>query len=513
MQNSYQLFTGTGSQVSFTFSSIDGWVSSGFLKVYVNDVLQTTGYTLQDLTTASPRVVFGTAPVAAAVIRVARETPQTLSTFKSNIVDFVDGSVLKAADLDSAVAGLLHIAQETTDVGAVALGKNTAQTAWTAEGQAIKNLIDGVELQDAATVAQLQQASLYGGGVIVSPQAWSFTGTGSQVTFTLSPLAAQTDPNMFVVAVGTAVLAPSAYTISEQYLTFNTAPGSGATITARNFGVTRTILNSVTAVQIGTGAVTNVKLATDSVSTVKIQDGAVTTAKIPDGAVTLAKMQTVGTDTLLGRATAATGAVEQIPCTAFGRTMLANVGAAEQRATLGLGDLAIKNVNTLEDLPLIAGNTVLGNAAATLGGVGAFSCTSVGRGILSQETTTDVKTYLGITTAGSGASATIVSLSAPTWNNTDMILSFVKTTATYVSGILTAVTTGTETVTLTYVKTLKDWYDTGSSTARTESANVKFNALGTKLVQEVNQWVLSHGLITAVNAQADRDVSTLSDCT
>jgi hypothetical protein len=511
MQNSYQLFTGTGSQVSFTFSSIDGWVSSGFLKVYVNDVLQTTGYTFQDLTTASPRVVFTTAPATAAVIRVARETPQTLSAFKSNIVDFADGSVLKAADLDNAVQGLLHVAQETTDVGAVSLGKNIAQTAWTAEGQVIKNLTDGVELQDAVTVAQLQNASLYGGGVIVSPQAWNFTGTGSQVTFTLNPLANQTDGNMFVVAVSTGVLSPAEYTIQAQYLTFNTAPGAGAPITVRNFGVTRTILNSVTTYQLGPNSVTNPKLATDSVSTVKIQDLAVTTAKIDDAAVTLAKIENISTDKLLGRSTAGAGVIEQIPCTAFGRTMLNSVGAAESRVSLGLGDLAIKNVTTFTDLPLIAGDTVLGNTTASLGGIGTIPCTAVGRALLSQANTTAVKNYLGITTAGSGASGTIVSYSAPTWNNTTMTLSFVTTTATYAGGLLTGLSSGTDSVVLASVKTLKDWYDTGSSANRTESANVKIS--GGKLVQEVNQWILSHGLITAVNSTSERDVATLSSCT
>ena len=513
MQNSYQLFTGTGSQVSFTFSSIDGWVSSGFLKVYVNDVLQTTGFTFQDLTTASPRVVFTTAPATAAVIRVARETPQTLSAFKSNIVDFADGSVLKAADLDNAVQGLLHVAQETTDVGAVALGKNTAQTAWTAEGQIIKNLVDGVELQDAVTVAQLQQAALYGGGVSVAPQLWAFTGTGSQVTFALNPLAAQVDPNMFVVGVGTAVLAPSAYTVEPGFITFGTAPAAGVAIVARNFGVTRTILNSINTTQLNTGSVTEIKLATNSVSTIKIQDGAVTTAKIPDGAITLAKIQSVGTDTLLGRSGSGAGAVGQVSCTAFGRSLLANADANEVRTTLGLGDLAIKNVNTLEDFPLIAGNTVLGNAAATLGGVGAFTCTPVGRAILSQVSAGDVKSYLGIAAAGTGYTGSVYSINAPTWNNTTMTLTFTLATSNYTGGVLISVSTNVQTLVLTALKDLKDWYDTGSSTARTESANVKINALGTKLVQEVNQWVLSHGLITAVNAQTDRDVTTLSDCT
>jgi hypothetical protein len=46
---------------------------------------------------------------------------------------------------------------------------------------------------------------------------------------------------------------------------------------------------------------------------------------------------TAATDTLLGRASAGTGAVEEITCTAAGRAILDDVDAAAQRTTLGLG--------------------------------------------------------------------------------------------------------------------------------------------------------------------------------
>lgn len=52
---------------------------------------------------------------------------------------------------------------------------------------------------------------------------------------------------------------------------------------------------------------------------------------------------TAATNTLLGRQTAGTGAVEEITCTAAGRALLDDADAAAQRTTLGLGTLATQN--------------------------------------------------------------------------------------------------------------------------------------------------------------------------
>jgi len=69
--------------------------------------------------------------------------------------------------------------------------------------------------------------------------------------------------------------------------------------------------------------------------------GVGTVMTIDAGAVTYAKMQDVSaTDKMLGRSTAGAGDVEEIPCTAFGRSLIDDAAASNARTTLGLGTVA-----------------------------------------------------------------------------------------------------------------------------------------------------------------------------
>jgi len=66
-------------------------------------------------------------------------------------------------------------------------------------------------------------------------------------------------------------------------------------------------------------------------------DGSVTTAKIANDAVTYAKIQNVSaTDRLLGRSSAGSGDVEEVTCTAFGRSLIDDADAAAARSTLSV---------------------------------------------------------------------------------------------------------------------------------------------------------------------------------
>ena len=82
-----------------------------------------------------------------------------------------------------------------------------------------------------------------------------------------------------------------------------------------------------------------------------ISNNAVTTDKINDQSITYAKIQNVSaSDKLLGRGSTGSGVVEEIPCTAAGRAVLAGADAATQRTALGLGDLSTLSTVTADQL-------------------------------------------------------------------------------------------------------------------------------------------------------------------
>jgi len=285
MPNSYVTFTGTGSQTTFSFAGIDDYLSTGYIKVYINDVLQTNGYTI-DVAGANENVVFSTAPATGTTVKIARQTPSTSATFAANIVDFSDGSVLTATELDKGFKGILHIVQEANDTGSGALGPTTDGLNWNGELKRLTNMSPGIEISDAVTKSQLDAVALFGTGVTV-PQSWTATGNGSLLTFTLSPSPLSTDPNMFIVEVGGVIQNPANYTINSSSIVFGAGntPANGASITIRNFGIARSALDALP-----NSSVTNQYMAIDSIATANIQDGAVTAPKLASNSVTNDKM-------------------------------------------------------------------------------------------------------------------------------------------------------------------------------------------------------------------------------
>lgn len=305
MPNSYVTFTGNGSNRTFSFAGIDDYLSTGYIKVYLNNTLvDPVNYTI-DTSGGNENVVFTTtygAPASGVTVKLARETPSTSAGFAANIVDFSDGSVLTAADLDKGFKGMLHIVQESNDTGSGALPKSADSLSWNAGGLRINNAAMALESTDLVTKAQLDAAQVFGSAV-TSPQAWSFTGTGSQLNFTFSPTANATDAKMFIVEVGGVLQRPTTdYLISVDKIAFTSAPANGANIQVRNFGVSRNALDalpnsSVTTAYLADGAVTEAKLAADSVTAAKLAANAVDAASIQDGAVVAGKLASLSVTT------------------------------------------------------------------------------------------------------------------------------------------------------------------------------------------------------------------------
>lgn len=112
----------------------------------------------------------------------------------------------------------------------------------------------------------------------------------------------------------------------------------------------------------------------------------------------------VATDKVLGRATAGTGAVELVDCTAAGRALIDDADATAQRATLGLGtaathpatDFASSGLATASGLTTSATDVVLGRSSAGGGALQEVPCTATGRSIIAGASVAAVRTTLGL---------------------------------------------------------------------------------------------------------------------
>lgn len=122
-------------------------------------------------------------------------------------------------------------------------------------------------------------------------------------------------------------------------------------------------------------------------------------ATIAADAVTYAKMQNVSaTDMLLGRSTAGAGDTEEIPCTAFGRSLIDDVAAVNGRATLGV--VIGTDVQAYDaELAALAGLTSAADTLPYFTGVGTAATTTMtaaGRAILDDASATVQRTTLGL---------------------------------------------------------------------------------------------------------------------
>ena len=159
MQYESITYTSNGSQTEYVIPF--EYLRKSFVKVSVAEATQTygTAYTVN-----GTALIFTTAPTSGAAIRIYRETPT------DRLVDWTEGSVLKATDMTTQQVQTIHVLEETVDVlHRECMAQNT-DGHWNGLNKRIVNVSNPVSAQDVVTKAYLDAfASIGGAGSGLDP--------------------------------------------------------------------------------------------------------------------------------------------------------------------------------------------------------------------------------------------------------------------------------------------------------------------------------------------------------
>lgn len=350
MATTYVDYTATASQTDFAFNF--EYLEDEHVIVEINGTAQLSS-AFSIVTSPAKKVVLNVGATAGDVVRVRRKSqPDT------NLVDFVNGSVLTESELDRAYLHNRYLNEEIAELNDSSLQIEAGGTDWDARSKKIKNLAAPTLTTDATTKdyvdGKVNQAA---SGTSSPPLKWVFTGTaGANTTYTVTGAEINGDTAYDVSSNGSVLEPTTDYTVdpNTDTLTIKTTltGGEDIVIIQRGFGIpistgeigsAQISADSITTAKIADSAVTAAKIGANAVTTAKIADSAVTTAKIADGsvtnaklatpyvhpnhtgdvtgstaltiandAVTFAKMQNISTATVIGRTTAGSGDPEAV---------------------------------------------------------------------------------------------------------------------------------------------------------------------------------------------------------
>lgn len=277
MANTYVDSTATASQTDFAFSF--SYLKAEHVKVEINGV-DTAAFTL--VTSPANKVVLNSGATAGQVVRVRRNSqPDT------NLVDFVNGSVLTETELDFAYQHNRFLNEELAELNEASLQIGPGGTDWDAKSNKILNVSTPTLTGDAATKNYVdQKVEQIAAGASTPPSKWQFTGTaGTNTTYTVTDADVLGD-SAYDVSVNGLVKEPTVdYTVDPDTDTLTIIPslagGEDIVIIQRGLGIPLT-QGTIGTTQIDDGAVTNAKLANTAVTAAKILDGAVTPSKLDE---------------------------------------------------------------------------------------------------------------------------------------------------------------------------------------------------------------------------------------
>ena len=212
MPYSFQVHVPVASTANFSFAQIDGYVTTANLSVFVNGVLQSTSgvYTIN---TTTVNVQFIT-PILGGNLVVIRRFTEALRSDRE--VDFENGSILTASDLDNSALQLLYLIQEGLDEAKeFCLRLNAMLTAWDAVGLKITNVAAPTLSTDAANKAYVDAAAF--GSISGAANLVLATPVSSSGATALRSLVANDIPTLTAAKI-------SDFTTQVQSIMFNLDP-------------------------------------------------------------------------------------------------------------------------------------------------------------------------------------------------------------------------------------------------------------------------------------------------
>ena len=208
MANTFQDYTATAGQTDFAFTF--DYLEDEHVTVEINGVVQlASAYSIIVESNGDTKVRLNVGATAGQIVRVRRKSqPDT------NLVDFVNGSVLTESELDRAYLHNRYLAEEISELNDASLQLEQGGTQWDAKGKRITNVGTPTASADATTKTYVDSTvSSIALGVGLIPDFNKFTGTGSETSFNLSFTTNGISSSAILVTIDGSVQDPDDYTI------------------------------------------------------------------------------------------------------------------------------------------------------------------------------------------------------------------------------------------------------------------------------------------------------------
>jgi hypothetical protein len=221
MANTFQDYTATAGQTDFAFTF--DYLEDEHVTVEIGGVVQlTSAYSIIVESNGDTKVRLNVGASENQIVRVRRKSqPDT------NLVDFVNGSVLTESELDRAYLHNRYLAEEISELNDASLQLEQGGTQWDAKNKRITNVGTPTALADATTKAYVDGiASAIATGVGLTPDFNKFTGDGTTDTFSLSFTTNGVASSAVLVSINGAVQDPDDYTVAggADEIQFDTPP-------------------------------------------------------------------------------------------------------------------------------------------------------------------------------------------------------------------------------------------------------------------------------------------------